>query len=136
HGRLAGANRFGAIQYSVLQGVPAMGDSRPWFFLPVHTPNPFRAAVISSSLNPCTPSKNCPRCARAAGSSPPCLWNLTVRLLLFFRRPPHLLELNHELPNQIVSRGAAHHFCLRLSGCLRGDALHASHVRSDGRGTH
>src|SRR5260370_7092669 len=49
-----------------------------------------------------------------------------------FLRPP---EPSYELSNEIVIGRAAHHFCVRIGGRLRRDALHAGHVRSDGRGT-
>src|SRR5260370_24106775 len=135
HGRLARANRFGVIQYSVLEEFLYGRFQGTRFFLPVHTYNPFRPAVISSSLNVCTTSKNCHSCARAAGFSPRCQRNRTVLLLQPFSQAQRRPELNYELPNEIVISGIAYHFCVRIGGRLRRDPLHASRVRSARCGT-
>ncbi len=64
---------------------------------PVSAAQSIRTAVISSTLNPCTPSKNCPRCARAAGFSPRCPRSRTLLLLQPFSHAQRRPQLNEAL---------------------------------------
>src|SRR5437660_11088635 len=138
HGRLAKAKRFVVAQYhrqrkSIPQPVEPEECVIPKW---KGGQQPFHTAVISSTLNPCTPSKNCPRCGRAVRISRRHPRIRTVLLLLSLHQPPRSPEESHELSDKVVIGRTAYYLCVGLRRCLRRDALHAGCIRIHGRGAH